>query len=157
MLDKRCRTLTEKLWAKNKYDVMAKGYEHYKRISKELNNASSTEDLLAVYKQIEDALNFPYTKKGMRTTLEHMWGYFKKQTTTEEKNVFFLKLNHLISSSPPITDEKLMPIRQYLMRLLDKYPSDYLLASTFVQPHLVWNEVDHKKQKHLISRNDYNF
>ncbi len=155
MSEKRSRTLTEKLWARNKYTVMAKGYEHYKRVSVALKNADSTEELFAVYKQIEETLNLPYTKKGMRTTLQHMWGYFKKEATSEEKDVFFVKLEYLMSCSPPLTDQEVEPIRDHLMTLLGKYPSQYLLNSTLIQPHLLWNEVDYKKQKHVISRNDY--
>ena len=127
MPDKRSRTLTEKLWARNKYTVMAKGYEYYKKIGGALKNANSNEELFAVYEQIQETLNLPYTKKGMRTTLEHMWGYFKKQATSEEKEVFFTKLNHLMSSSPPFSNKDIEPIRHHLLTLLDPYPSDYLM------------------------------
>ncbi|MDO6656253.1 YbgA family protein [Anaerobacillus sp. 1_MG-2023] len=155
MPDKRIRTLTEKLWAKNKYTVMAKGYEHYQKVGEALKNAQSLEELVDVYDLISESLTLPFTKKGMRTTLQHMWGYFKKQATSEEKEDFFIKLNLRITPSSPLTDQDIESIRSHLAVLLKKYPSDYLLQSSFVQTSRKWNEVYDQKQLKTISRIDY--
>jgi uncharacterized protein YbgA (DUF1722 family) len=155
MSDKRIRTLTEKLWARNKYMVMAKGYEHYKNIGDSLKKAQSPEELLYVYDLLKETLTLPYTKKGMRTTLQHMWGYFKKRATSEEKEEFIAIMNKQLSDLDPLTDHNIEVIRKQLWKLLETYPSDYLLQSSFVQPQRKWNEVYDQKQMRIVSREDY--
>ncbi|WP_169525259.1 DUF1722 domain-containing protein [Pseudalkalibacillus hwajinpoensis] len=154
MSDKRIRTLTEKLWARNKYAVMAKGYEHYKNVSNALKNAHTNEQLLGVYELLKDTLKLPYTRKGMRTTLEHMWGYFKKQATTEEKDLFVMKRNEL-SDTEILSEKDIQSIRTYLVELLDRYPSDYLEQSSILHPNEKWNEVYDQKQMKIITEEDY--
>lgn len=154
MADKRIRTLTEKLWARNKYTVMAKGYEHYKNVSTALKNAQSNEQLLDVYALLKDTLKLPYTRKGMRTTLEHMWGYFKKQATTDEKDLFVMKRNEL-DDTEILTDQDIEDIRSYLSELLATYHSDYLKKSHFLHPEEKWNEVYDRKQLKIITEVDY--
>ncbi|MBN8210953.1 YbgA family protein [Bacillus sp. NTK071] len=144
MADKRIRTLTEKLWARNKYTVMAKGYEHYKNVSTALKNAQSNEQLLDVYALLKDTLKLPYTRKGMRTTLEHMWGYFKKQATTDEKDLFVMKRNEL-GNTEILSEKDIQSIRTYLLELLANYPSDYLEQSSILNPNEKWNEVYENK------------
>ncbi|WP_273831796.1 YbgA family protein [Guptibacillus sedimenti] len=155
MSDKRIRTLTEKLWARNKYTVMAKGYEHYKKIGNSLKKAKSPEELLYVYDLLKETLTLPYTKKGMRTTLQHMWGYFKKRATSEEKDEFIAAMNKQLSALDPLTDHNIELFRMQLLKLLKTYPSDYLLQSSFVQPQRKWNEVYDQKQMKIVSREDY--
>ncbi|QHA93808.1 YbgA family protein [Bacillus sp. N1-1] len=155
MSDKRIRTLTEKLWARNKYMVMAKGYEHYKNIGNSLKKSQSPEELLYVYDLLKETLTLPYTKKGMRTTLQHMWGYFKKRATSEEKEEFIAVMNEQLSDLVPLTDHNMEVIRKQLWKLLETYPSDYLLQSSFVQPQRKWNEVYDQKQMRIVSREDY--
>ena len=155
MSDKRIRTLTEKLWAKNKYTVMAKGYEHYKNIGEALKKAQSPEELLYVYNLLKETLTLPYTKKGMRTTLQHMWGYFKKRATREEKEEFIAIMTEQLSDLDPLTDHNIEVIRKQLWKLLETYPSDYLLQSSFVHPKRKWNEVYDQKQMRILSKNDY--
>ncbi|WP_273851692.1 YbgA family protein [Guptibacillus spartinae] len=155
MNDKRTRTLTEKLWARNKYTVMAKGYEHYKEIGEALKTAHTREELLHVYDLLKETLTLPYTKKGMRTTLQHMWGYFKKRATSEEKELFFVIVNEHLEHSEPLTKKDIGAIQKHLVQLLKKYPSDYLAQSSFIQSYKQWNEVYDKKQVLLVSRSDY--
>ncbi len=155
MSDKRIRTLTEKLWARNKYTVMAKGYEHYKNLRESLKKAQSPEELLYVYDLLKETLTLPYTKKGMRTTLQHMWGYFKKRATSEEKEEFIAIMNKQLSDLDPLTDQNIEPFRIQLWKLLETYPSDYLLQSSFVQPQRKWNEVYDQKQMRIVLREDY--
>lgn len=155
MNDKRIRRLTEKLWARNKYTVMAKGYEHYKEIGEALKKAQTPKELLGVYDLLKETLTLPYTKKGMRTTLQHMWGYFKKRATSEEKERFFVIVNERIEHSEPLTENDIGAIQEHLVQLLETYPSEYLAESSFIQSYKPWNEVYDKKQIFLVSRNDY--
>ncbi|MDQ0482342.1 DUF1722 domain-containing protein [Guptibacillus hwajinpoensis] len=154
MSTKRIRTLTEKLWARNKYTVMAKGYEHYKNVSTALKKAESNEQLLGVYTLLKDTLKLPYTRKGMRTTLEHMWGYFKKFATNEEKELFIMKRNEL-DDTEILTAQEIENIRSYLSELLATHHSDYLKKSHFLHPEEKWNEVYDRKQLKVITEVDY--
>lgn len=154
MSTKRIRTLTEKLWARNKYSVMAIGYEHYKNVSTALKIAESNEQLLGVYNLLRDTLKLPYTRKGMRTTLEHMWGYFKKFATSEEKELFIMKRNEL-GNADILSEKDIQSIRTYLVELLERYPSDYLQQSHFLHPKEQWNGVYDQKQIKAITEEDY--
>ncbi|WP_226654543.1 YbgA family protein [Pseudalkalibacillus hwajinpoensis] len=155
MSNKRIRPITEKLWARNKYTVMAKGYEHYKNIGEALKKAQSPEELLDVYDLLKKTLTLPYTKKGMRTTLQHMWGYFKKRATSEEKEEFIAVMNEQLTDLNPLTDHNIEVIQKQIWKLLETYPSDYLLQSSFVQPQRKWNEVYDQKQLRIVLREDY--
>ncbi|WP_377887433.1 YbgA family protein [Alkalihalobacillus sp. R86527] len=136
---KEMRKVTEKLWAKNKYSVMAKGYEHYKRIGKVLKEAQSVDELYEVYLMIFEAVHLPYTKKGMRTTLEHMWGYFRKRADEDEKRVFFASMNEILDGEEELSEEDISQLKSLVTNLLKKYPSDYIDQSYFIKPDEGWN------------------
>jgi uncharacterized protein YbgA (DUF1722 family) len=123
----------EQLWTIEKYNVMAKGYAHYKEVQGMLREASAEEDFAEVIEKIESFKQLKYEKKAVINTLEHIWGYFKKQAEVEEKQAFFAALEEYrergddFSTKPPST-----PV-SVIHGLLEKYPSSYLKKSAFLQ------------------------
>ncbi|WP_270262137.1 YbgA family protein [Lactobacillus panisapium] len=117
-------------WAYNKYWVMAHSQAYYEQIrllakNNDWSDAKNAEfeDLLA------KAASEPPTVKTLTNAYQHVWGYFKKIATTEEKQTYLRLLQEL----SPQTD-KLGP---FLSRLTEKYQVAYLLNSRLMQE---WNE-----------------
>ena len=92
------------LWAKNKYLVLSHSSNIYKEIREYLKQdqveVSHVEDL------IQQALALPENRGQVSNAFQHIWGYFKKQATPEEKADFML--------------------------LLERYPNRYLQDSTLL-------------------------
>jgi uncharacterized protein YbgA (DUF1722 family) len=124
---------TELLWASEKYSVMAKGYNFYKDIHGKMREAQSAEDYYEIQRLIADYKQKPYDKKALINTLEHVWGYFKKEAEEDEKKHFFSLLDELKDSENEVFEETPYEIQLYLQYLLQKYPSDYLKQSTFIK------------------------
>jgi uncharacterized protein YbgA (DUF1722 family) len=124
---------TELLWASEKYSVMAKGYNFYKDIQGKMREAQSVEYYVEIQKLISDYKQKPYDKKALINTLEHVWGYFKKEAEEDEKKHFFSLLDELKRVEDEHFDEIPYEIQLYLQYLLQKYPSDYLKQSTFIK------------------------
>lgn len=124
---------TELLWASEKYSVMAKGYNFYKDIQGKMREAQLAEDYYEIQRLINDYKQKPYEKKALINTLEHIWGYFKKEAAEDDKKHFFLLLDELKRVEDEHFDEIPYEIHLYLQYLLQKYPSDYLKQSTFIK------------------------
>lgn len=124
---------TELLWASEKYTVMAKGYNLYKDIQGKMREAQFAEDYDEIQKRITDYKHRPYDKKALINTLEHVWGYFKKEAEEDGKKHFFLLLDELKQAEEEQFSEVPYEIQLYLQYLLQKYPSDYLEKSTFIK------------------------
>ncbi|UHA75572.1 hypothetical protein [Paenibacillus sp. 481] len=82
------RTRIERLWAAHKYDIMARGYRYYKEVALMFRHATTMEELLDIEIRISGLRHLPYTTKGLRTSLEHMWGYVKKHATVAERTTY---------------------------------------------------------------------
>ena len=72
---------------------------------------------------IKEAYSLMPTTGSKTNAYEHMWGYFKKRATTEEKKKFFALLEHA-------KDDKAIKI--YLYDLAKKYKVKYLTDSTIL-------------------------
>ncbi|MBD7965053.1 DUF1722 domain-containing protein [Fictibacillus norfolkensis] len=124
---------TEQLWASEKYTVMAKGYNFYKEVQGLIRDAQSDSDYKKVRLLIGVLKEKPYERRALCNTLEHVWGYFKKSAEELDKEHFFSLLNTLRESDEEYYDEIPYEIDLFLQYLLQKYPSDYLSRSTFIQ------------------------
>ncbi|MFV8826334.1 DUF1722 domain-containing protein [Alkalihalobacterium sp. APHAB7] len=141
---KVARRVAERIWAINKYEIMAKGYDQYKEVSKSFHSLDSFTRMEAIYFQINEILCLPYKKGAVITTLEHIWGYFKKIATAEEKEAFFQALEScklLDCLSFDNFPREFSQCRSVLLSLLDKYPNSYLQMSRFLHSDRPWNEV----------------
>ncbi|WP_036696010.1 hypothetical protein [Paenibacillus taiwanensis] len=128
------RRYTEQLWAGMKYDIMARGYRYYKEIAAQFSQAKSVAD----YEQIQVDLlytqhHIPYSPAGLRTSIEHMWGYVSKHVSLEERIQYEALLqNGLAAKDDKVYDSALflpeswLPVVQWLALMADQYHSSYL-------------------------------
>ncbi|MEK5183588.1 YbgA family protein [Solibacillus sp. FSL W7-1324] len=107
---------TEILWREEKYNVMFYSQNHYNAIRQAMKNKASYEEISAL---IEQALSLSPTAGSMRNACQHMWGYFKKVATEEEKKQY----EQLIQT----TDFN--ELLAFIRRLAEKYEVTYLLES----------------------------
>lgn len=110
-------TITEE-WAKYKYVVMAYNYEAYKTCSKIIKDDG---DILSLYKYIDETLKNPLDEGNYINTLQHVWGYFKDISKTQEKNHF----------TKMISEKKFSNAKDYLFKLTNKYDVEYLKKGYF--------------------------
>lgn len=66
---------SHELWAQHKYSIMARDYEAYKRFGKRVAALKGTAEFEALAAELVQWLRTPPAEKGVRTALEHMWGY----------------------------------------------------------------------------------
>lgn len=110
---------TEQLWATSKYEVMYYSQTHYNAI-RQLMRTKPTYEL--VEQQIEEAKRQTPTEGSMRNSCDHMWGYFKKRATVEQKQAYeALKAQHLFPQMLAL-----------LKQLADEYEVTYLQQSTIL-------------------------
>ncbi|ERK29720.1 UV DNA damage repair endonuclease UvsE [Clostridium intestinale] len=110
-------TITEE-WAKYKYVVMAYNYEAYKTCRKIIKDDG---DILSLYKYIDETLKNPLDEGNYINTLQHIWGYFKDISKTQEKNHF----------TKMISEKKFSNAKDYLFKLTNKYDVEYLKKGYF--------------------------
>lgn len=122
---KKERILCQKLWAKNKYLVLSKSNQIYLEIRQYLKQEDVNTRVVERY--IEQAVQLPEDKGQVTNAFHHVWGYFKKNATSEEKDKFFEKLEEY-GVGKTTQNEILKEIRV----LLGKYPNKYLQESTFI-------------------------
>lgn len=117
-------------WAYNKYWVMAHSQACYERIRLLAKNNDWSDAKNAEFEHLlAKAASEPPTVKTLTNAYQHVWGYFKKIATTEEKQTYL----RLLQGLSPQTD-KLGP---FLSRLTEKYQVAYLLNSRLMQE---WND-----------------
>ena len=125
MNNKEERVRCQKLWAKNKYLVLSHSSKIYLEIRKYLKQEEVT--LSKVSDLIKQAVSLPEDKGQVTNALHHVWGYFKKYSTKEEKDKFFEMIeeynNNIYKKEDLIKEVK---------HLLNKYPNKYLEESTFI-------------------------
>lgn len=118
------RGYIEKLWREEKYNVLFHSQHHYNDIRALLKQSPS---LSEVQHAICDALNTQPTKGTMINAYDHMWGYFKKVATNNEKSQSETLKEAFINDSCQ-SDELLY----FLKTLADKYKITYLQNSTIL-------------------------
>ena len=106
-------------WAHHKYSIMARGYQYYRNIQSLMKNSPDLSidqegDLIL---KIQSHFKYKVPSKALYNTIEHLWGYFKKETNAEEKTYFFNLSNPIIKIN-------------FLFELAKKYQKKYLLHST---------------------------
>lgn len=112
----------QKEWARWKYFVMARSQADYLLIRQLFSgNRWSEEKAQLFYQRIEYVKTLPVNVKAQRNAYEHVWGYFKKLASKEERAEFFRCLDSLTE-----TEDDALP---YLKKLAEKYQVAYLLNS----------------------------
>lgn len=126
MNNKNTRKKCEELWAKNKYYVLSKSHKIYLEIREYLK--SEEVDILFIYKKIEEINFMKESKKDFNNAILHIWGYFKKEASENEKEELF----HLLEEYMEDKIEQKSVIK-YINYLLKKYPNKYLQESTLLK------------------------
>lgn len=115
----------EKEWSKYKYSILEKSQLIYLQIRQVLKDKENT-SAIYFYRLIEEGLLLVENKGQAINTLHHVWGYFKKHSTLEEKQSFLLLVDQYHRNE---TD--LVTVKDYLYHLAKKYKVSYLLNSLY--------------------------
>ena len=109
-------------WARWKYFVMARSQKEY-LVLRQLFSGNQWSEVKneQFYRHLDTVKKMPIDLKAKRNTYEHVWGYFKKEATAEEKQLFFVLLDRLTERQ-----DEVLP---YLKKLAEKYQTVYLLES----------------------------
>ncbi len=113
------RQQTEKLWREEKYRVMFHSQKHYNQLRQAMRDLLPHEQIEQL---IEEALQQTPTNGSMRNACQHMWGYFRKVATIEEKQQYEQLL---------ITG-KITALLYFLQQLAIQYNITYLRESTIL-------------------------
>lgn len=112
----------QKEWAQWKYFVMARSQKEYLALRQLFSgNQWSEEKTKQFYQHLDKVKELPVDLKAQRNAYEHVWGYFKKIATVEERQKFFAVLDGMTE-----TEDK---ARIYLKILAENYQVTYLLES----------------------------
>ena len=125
MDNKEERVQCQKLWAKNKYLVLSHSSKIYLEIRTYLKQEEVSQNKVSEF--IKQAVSLPEDKGQVTNALHHVWGYFKKYATKEEKDNFFEMIEDYHINKT--TKEDLI---EEVKKLLEKYPNTYLEQSTFI-------------------------
>ena len=125
MNNKEERIRCQKLWAKNKYLVLSHSSKIYLEIRTYLKQEEVSQN--KVSELIKQAISLPEDKGQVTNALHHVWGYFKKYATKEEKSKFFEMIEEYHNNKYKKED-----LIKKIKHLLKKYPNKYLEESTFI-------------------------
>ena len=116
----------QKLWAQNKYLVLSHSSNIYQEIRQYLKNEEV--EVSHVQELIDHACQIPEHRGQVCNAFQHIWGYFKKQASLNERQDYMLLLDRYrfgqASKEDLITKTR---------DLLDRYPNTYLQHSTLLK------------------------
>ena len=115
----------EEIWAKNKYYVLSKSHKIYLEIREYLKE--NEVDVLYLQDKIQKARDMEESTKDFSNAILHVWGYFKKEASENEKQGLFDILEEYIDGKKSQTS-----VIDYINALLEKYPNKYLQESTLL-------------------------
>ena len=125
MGQKDIRRECEELWAKNKYYVLSKSQKAYLEIREYLKEKEL--DVLWINEKIQEIRDMKESKKDFSNAILHIWGYFKKEASTIEKQALFNILNEHMDGK-----NNQGVVIEYINTLLKRYPNEYLEKSTLL-------------------------
>ena len=123
MRHKDTRRECEELWAKNKYFVLSKSQKAYLEIREYLKEKEL--DVVWLNEKIQETRDMKESKKDFSNAILHIWGYFRKDANTIEKQVLFDILNGYMEG-----ENSQKAVIECINTLLKKYPNEYLEKST---------------------------
>lgn len=148
-IQKKNQKLIEKYWNTYKYNVMERGYQHYKSVLKSLNqgdNAKEVREIIAKYLLIEPS------QKAVVNTFYHVWEYIKNLSTAKEKSKILKAIEDYEGGLYEANRVKYL-----LLELSLKYQLDFLVEShyfdeLFIMPYdemssilVGWYAKNHRK------------
>lgn len=115
----------QKQWSFWKYYVMSRSQKEYLTLRQLFSGNQWNEEKSRIFWQtIEEVKRMTPTIGSLKNTYQHIWGYFKKFATLEEKQDFQKMFQQLEQG-----EDVLLPFFQSLSK---KYEIDYLLTSKFL-------------------------
>lgn len=116
----------QRIWAYNKYWIMARSQQLYNKVREMAKDNQWTPEKDLIFKRIlEEAANTKPTRATLVTAYQHVWGYFKKICTDDEKNTYL----KLLVTLTPNNDQ----LGLFLKQLAIKYQITYLLESRIIK------------------------
>ena len=116
----------QQLWARNKYLVLSHSSNIYNDIRQYLKNEQV--EVSHVKELIDRAYQIPEHRGQVCNAFQHIWGYFKKQASLNERQDYMLLLDRYrfgqASKEDLITKTR---------DLLNRYPNTYLQHSTLLK------------------------
>jgi len=120
------RALCQQLWARNKYLVLSHSSNIYKDIRQYLKQ--EVVEVGQVQEMIDRACQIPEHRGQVCNAFQHIWGYFKKQASLDERKDYMFLLERYHSGHG--TKEDLIARTR---DLLERYPNAYLQDSTLLK------------------------
>lgn len=115
----------EQLWREEKYRVLLHSQKQYDAIREKLKSQVSYEEIRMM---IEHAITIEPSQGSVINAYDHMWGYFKKWATDEEKQSA-QKLKELFIDH----DVSIHDLMSFLNVLAIKYEVHYIQQSTVLK------------------------
>ena len=120
------RALCQKLWAINKYLVLSHSSNIYNEIRQYLKNDEV--EVSHVQELIDRACQIPEHRGQVCNAFQHIWGYFKKKATENERKDYMLLLDRYRFGQASKED-----VIAKTRELLELYPNTYLQHSTLLK------------------------
>tara|TARA_Y100000590_G_scaffold107030_1_gene121765 strand:- start:1992 stop:2681 length:690 start_codon:yes stop_codon:yes gene_type:complete len=92
------------IWSQHKYSVMARDIKKYKEIGQYVSKVNPNQCFSDLSNDLVELLRIKPSLGGIKNSLQHMWGYFKKDNTNI--NVRGLDLRKLLSIIQELSYEK---------------------------------------------------
>lgn len=112
-------------WQRNKYIVMERSPAIYQKI-RDLLNEKEEYPVEMFYRLIDESFEVPVTRSHFINAASHVFGYFKKTASTEERLVYSNYLNHF-----DMTPTIMRDFKRFLYQLALKYHEQYLIDSHY--------------------------
>ncbi|MCI5145335.1 MAG: DUF1722 domain-containing protein [Candidatus Electrothrix sp. AR3] len=117
----------QELWRHHKYSVLARDIKIYQAIGSQVSKLSPRDDFSDLAKIFSKILRVSPSKGGVRNSLQHMWGYVSKLTSTPQGAFEQWSLKELL---------------EQIQERAVKYNETYLLSSTALAELMVWIDDD---------------
>lgn len=116
----------QQLWARNKYLVLSHSSNIYNEIRQYLKNEEV--EVSMVQEMIDRACQILEHRGQVCNAFQHIWGYFKKKATENERKDYMLLLD-LYRFGQASKEDLIAKTRD----LLERYPNTYLQNSTLLK------------------------
>ena len=116
----------QQLWARNKYLVLSHSSNIYNEIRQYLKNEEV--EVSHVQELIDRAYQIPEHRGQVCNAFQHIWSYFKKQASLNERQDYMLLLDRYRFGQASKED-----LIAKTRDLLERYPNTYLQHSTLLK------------------------